>query len=96
LKLIDSKIAYLTSDRPLQTPWLKSFEIEKLLPLDPKIISKELAERDVGILEIKKRGVDIVPEEFRKKLKLKGKGAASLIITKRGDTRVALLGKPIH
>lgn len=96
LKLIDTKIAYLTSNSPAQSPWLKGFEIEKHLPLDVKVISKELAERDVGILEIKKRGVDIVPEEFRKKLKLRGKGAASLIITKRGDTRVALLGKPIH
>jgi hypothetical protein len=96
LKLIDNKIAYLTSNSPAQSPWLKGFEIEKHLPLDVKVISKELAERDVGILEIKKRGVDIVPEEFRKKLKLRGKGAASLIITKRGDTRVALLGKPIH
>ena len=96
LKLIDNKIAYLTSDSPVQSPWLKGFEIEKQLALDPKTISKELAERDVGILEIKKRGVDITPEEFRKKLKLRGKGAASLIITKRGDTRVALLGKPIH
>jgi len=96
LKLLDSKIAYLTSDSLVRSPWLKSFQIEKQLPLDPKVISKELAERDVGILEIKKRGVDITPEEFRKKLKLRGKGAASLIITKRGDTRIALLGKPIH
>ncbi|MDR9444094.1 MAG: class I SAM-dependent methyltransferase [Microbacteriaceae bacterium] len=96
LKLIDKKIAYLTSAELITSPWLKTYEIEQQFPLDIKILSKELAKRDIGILEIKKRGVDITPEELRKKLKLKGKGAASLIVTKRDDTRIALLGKPIH
>lgn len=96
LKLIDKTIAYLTSEELIRSPWLKAFEIEKQFPLDAKVISKELQQQEIGILEIKKRGVDITPEEFRKKLMLKGKGAASLIITKLGDTRIALLGKPIH
>ncbi len=96
LKLIDKKIAYLTSTELMTSPWLKTYEIEQQFPFDIKLLSKELAKRDIGILEIKKRGVDITPEELRKKLKLKGKGAASLIITKRDDTRIALLGKPIH
>ena len=96
LSLIDRSIAYLTSDKLVQSPWIKTFEIAETFPLDSKLISRELEQRGIGILEIKKRGVDITPEEFRKKLKLKGKGAASLIITKRGDTRIALLGKPIH
>jgi SAM-dependent methyltransferase len=96
LKLIDQRIAYLTSNELVRSPWLKAYEIEERFPLDRKLISDELASRGVGILEIKKRGVDITPEEFRKKLKLRGKGAASLIITKLGDTRIALLGKPIH
>jgi SAM-dependent methyltransferase len=96
LKLIDKTIAYLTSDELIHSPWLKAYEIEKQYPLDVKTISKDLRQQEIGILEIKKRGVDVTPEEFRKKLKLKGMGAASLIITKLGDTRIALLGKPIH
>ena len=96
LKLIDRRIAYLTSNVLIDSPWLKAYEIEQSFPLNPTLIAKELASRGVGILEIKKRGVDITPEEFRKKLKLRGKGAASLILTKLGDTRIALLGKPIH
>jgi SAM-dependent methyltransferase len=96
LKLIDKKIAYLSSAELITSPWLKTYEIQQQFPLDIKILSKELAKRDIGILEIKKRGVDLTPEELRKKLKLRGKGAASLIITKRDDTRIALLGKPIH
>lgn len=96
LSLIDKTIAYLTSDELILSPWLKTFEIEETFKLDPKVISQELQRREIGNLEIKKRGFDITPEEFRKKLKLRGKGAASLILTKRGDTRVALLGKPIH
>ena len=94
--LIDEKIAYLTSDELIKSPWLRGFEILEEWPFDEKLIAKELKARSIGILEIKKRGVDLIPEQFRKKLNLSGKGAASLIVTKRGDTRVALLGKPIH
>ena len=94
--LIDEKIAYLTSDELIKSPWLRGFEILEEWPFDEKLIAKELKARSIGILEIKKRGVDLIPEQFRKKVKLSGKGAASLIVTKRGDTRVALLGKPIH
>ena len=96
LGLIDEKIAYLTSDEQIKSPWLRGFEILEIWPFDEKLIAKQLKARSIGILEIKKRGVDLIPEQFRKKLKLSGKGAASLIVTKRGDTRVALLGKPIH
>jgi hypothetical protein len=53
LKLIDKKIAYLTSAELITSPWLKTYEIEQQFPLDIKILSKELAKRDIGILEIK-------------------------------------------
>ena len=96
LGLMDEKIAYLTSDEELRSPWLRGFEILEVWPFDEKFIARELKARSIGILEIKKRGVDLIAEQFRKKLKLIGKGAASLIVTKRGDTRIALLGKPIH
>ncbi|MEL0319580.1 MAG: hypothetical protein VXA46_02480 [Aquiluna sp.] len=50
-----------------------------------------MAKLDIGRVEIKKRGVDIDPEVFRKKLKLKGSGAATLIATKVGGARKALV-----
>ena len=34
-------------------------------PLDVKTLKRELAARGIGTLEIKKRGVDIDPAQFR-------------------------------
>ena len=96
LTTVSDGIAYLSSDNLTQSPWLKAYELVENLPLDEGAIRKALAARGIGKLEIKKRGVDITPEQLRPKLKLKGEGAASLILTKVGDARRALIVQPIR
>ncbi|MEY4714298.1 MAG: hypothetical protein RIQ37_628, partial [Actinomycetota bacterium] len=96
LTLVSKDIAYLTSDELIDSPWLKAFEVIDVLSLDEKQIRKYLVEKQIGIVEIKKRGVDVTPEELRKKLRLKGTGAATLILTKLGDARKTLVVKPIR
>jgi hypothetical protein len=93
---VSEGIAYLSSDTLASSPWLKTFEVLETLPLDEATIRKSLSKRGIGKLEIKKRGVDITPEELRPKLKLKGEGAATLILTKVGDARRALIVQPIR
>jgi len=66
------------------------------LPLDVKQIKAYCTSHDIGVLEIKKRGVDITPEQLRPKLKLKGAGAATLILTKVGSARQAIVSRPIR
>ena len=92
---IAPSIAYLSSDSELSSPWLRGFEVMESLPLDVKRIAKRMSELDIGTLEIKKRGVDITPEQLRPKLKLKGKNAATLILTRVGDARKALVCQPL-
>jgi hypothetical protein len=96
LSSVSEGIAYLTSDELVDSPWLKAYEVLENLPLDEAAIRKSLAARGIGKLEIKKRGVDITPEQLRPKLRLKGEGAASLILTKVGDARRALIVQPIR
>ena len=93
---ISDGIAYLSSEQLNDSPWLKAYQVLDVLPLDESTIRKALAQRGIGKLEIKKRGVDITPEELRPKLKLKGEGAATLILTKVGDARRALIVQPIR
>lgn len=88
---ISDGIAYLSSNQEIDSPWLKKYRVIEMLPLDEKQIRKRLGELGIGILEIKKRGVDITPEALRPKLKLKGSGAATLILTKVGSARKALI-----
>ena len=92
---IAPSIAYLSSDNEISSPWLRGFEVMESLPLDVKRIAKRMSELDIGTLEIKKRGVDITPEQLRPKLKLKGRNAATLILTRVGDARKALVCQPL-
>ncbi|MEU1972092.1 class I SAM-dependent methyltransferase [Microbacterium sp. NPDC019599] len=89
--MIDEHIAYLTSDAPLTSPFVASFRVREELPADTKKLAKALRERGIGRLEIKKRGVDIDPAALRKSLALRGDESATLIVTRIGQKRVALL-----
>ncbi|MGA1627597.1 MAG: THUMP-like domain-containing protein [Aquiluna sp.] len=95
LGLLSQGIAYLTGSER-KSPWLRGYKLLAEMPLDEKAISRYLSERSIGSLEIKKRGVDIDPQLMRKRLKLKGSGAATLIATKVGGARKALVCEPIR
>lgn len=84
-------IAYLTSDAALTTPFVSSFRVREVFAADVKTLAKALRGLDIGTLEIKKRGMDIDPAVFRKKLNLKGSQSATLILTRAGTKRVAIL-----
>jgi SAM-dependent methyltransferase len=89
--MLDEHIAYLTSDAALTSPFVSTFRVREVLPADPKALSKALREREIGRLEIKKRGVDIDPATFRTKLKLRGPESATLFVTRIGTRRTAIL-----
>lgn len=89
-------IAYLSSNEQVSSPWLKSYRVIDVLPLDEKRLASWCREHGIGIVEIKKRGVDITPEQLRPKLKLKGTGAVTMILTKMAGARKALICEPIR
>jgi hypothetical protein len=91
LGLIAPDIAYLTGDYLLESPWLRGFRVLETMAFDRKKLKARLQELGIGILEIKKRGSDVVPEVLRKELQLKGKRAATLIVTRVGDSHRALI-----
>ena len=93
--MLDPHIAYMSSDVLVETPFAHGFEITEKLPLDVKQIRAWAQSHNIGTLEIKKRGVDIDPAEFRKKLSLSGKDSATLILTRIGDERMALVAQRV-
>lgn len=102
--LLDERIAYLTSDRPVSHPALAGFRVLATMPIHEKTLKRWVKEEGIGTLTIKKRGVDISPEELRKKLlaggKKKGKKSATLILTRLGEgrdsRRVAIHAEPLE
>lgn len=88
-------IAYLTGSQRLESPWLKGYEVLEEMAFDRKKLKARLREMGVGILEIKKRGADILPEQLRKELDPKGKNSATLIVTRIGEAHRVIIAKPL-
>ena len=84
-------MAYLTSDEALTSPFVASFRVREEVPSDARALAKLLRARGIGTLEIKKRGVDVDPAAFRGKLGLRGDESATLILTRVGQRRLAML-----
>jgi hypothetical protein len=95
LKIISPDIAYLTSDEKISSPWMRGFEVIDNLVFDRKKLKAYVKKNGIGVLEIKKRGSDISPEELRRELSPKGEGAATLVVTRVGDAHRVLVTQPI-
>ena len=93
---IASSIAYLSSNQFIHTPFAQAFKVIDIVPLDIRAITQYCRDAGIGTLEIKKRGVDIDPATFRTKLKLKGSASATLILTRAGDGRVAIVAERVR
>jgi SAM-dependent methyltransferase len=92
-RMVSDEIAYITSDRAVETPFAACFRIIEQLPLDERRLKRELQVRGIGRVEIKKRGVDIDPAAFRRRLAPRGDGEATLVLTRVAGRRVALLAE---
>jgi SAM-dependent methyltransferase len=92
--LLDEHIAYVASDASFQTPFARGYEVLEELPYREKPLRAALRERGIGSLTIKKRGVDIVPEQLRKRLALAGDDEATLVLTRGAGHGTARLVRP--
>jgi hypothetical protein len=91
LHIFAPEIAYLTGDIAISSPWLRGYEVLDNLVFDRKKLKTYLRERNIGTLEIKKRGADITPEQLRRELDPKGPNSATLIVTRVGSTHRVLV-----
>jgi SAM-dependent methyltransferase len=92
--LVDEHIAYVTSDASFRTPFARGYRVLEQLPYREKPLRAALHQRGIGRLTIKKRGVQVVPEELRKRLALRGDNEATLVMTRVAGQGTALLVQP--
>ncbi|MEU1126294.1 class I SAM-dependent methyltransferase [Streptomyces sp. NPDC005899] len=93
-RLIDETIAYVTSDTPYDSDHATRYEITDQLPFNLKKLRGLLRERQVGVLTVKKRGSAVEPEELRRKMKLQGRQAATVFLTRVAGAPTMLVGQP--
>lgn len=89
--LVDEHIAYVTADEAFHSPFARSYRVLEELPYREKQLRAALRERRIGRLAIKKRGVDVVPEQLRKRLSLSGDREGILVLTRVAGNGTALL-----
>jgi SAM-dependent methyltransferase len=93
--LLDEHIAYVTGDEAFRTPFARGYRVLETLPYREKQLRAALRARNIGRLAIKKRGVDVSPEELRKRLSLKGDDEGTLVLTRVAGAGTALLVEPL-
>jgi hypothetical protein len=91
--LLDPRIAYITGDSAVpDSPWVSTFDVLDEVPFARKQLRKWLRERGYSNVVVKKRGLDLVPEQLRSDLALRGDGpTATLLMTRTDNGPLALL-----
>ena len=91
LNLINRKIAYLTGNNNIDTPFLKKYIVKKVLDINYEEINKTLSELNLGKIDFKSRGVNVNLRNIHKKIKGTGKYKGLVIFTKIKEDNKAIL-----
>jgi SAM-dependent methyltransferase len=87
--LLDSQIAYLTSDSLHDTPFAARFVVRQRLPFHLNALRSWIHRDHIGALEIKKRGVDVDPADLRRRLRLVGPKSGTIVISRTPNGAIA-------
>lgn len=101
--LVDQHIAYICAPELVETPFARAYKVLEVMPLNIKALKAWVKANGVGVLDIKKRGTSVTPEELRKQLLPAGKGpakargnkTATLVLTRIGEEKVAVVVEPV-
>ncbi len=90
-RLIDEKIAYVTSDAQPRTDLGVIYRVLDEIPFGVKKMRAVLRTRGVGNVVVKKRGIAVVPEQLRQRLALVGTEDATIVLSRTANGPMALL-----
>jgi hypothetical protein len=82
---IDPQIAFLTLNRPVQTPFARTLRVLDSAPWNEKRFAKRLRELGIGAADIRRRGLAGDVDQIHRRLKLAGPNRATIVITRVND-----------
>jgi hypothetical protein len=82
---IDPQIAFLTLDRPAETPFARTLRVLESAPWHEKRFAGRLRDLGIGAVDIRRRGLAGDVDQIRRRLKLAGAQRATLVITRVND-----------
>ena len=88
---LDPRIAFLSADEPLRSPFGRPLRVEASLAWNLKRLRQVLRERGVGTVEVRKRGSAVDVADLTTRLRLRGDGRAVVVLTRVADRPWALV-----
>jgi SAM-dependent methyltransferase len=82
---LDPRIAFLSADRPLRSPFGRLLAVDASLPWSLKRLREVLRRRGVGAVEVRKRGSAVDVDELTSRLRLRGDARAVVVLTRVAD-----------
>jgi hypothetical protein len=82
---IDDRIAFLSSDTPLRTPFGRGLRVIDSGPWDHKRLPARLRDLDIGAVDIRRRGLAGDVDRLYRRLRLTGSRRATVVMTRAGD-----------
>jgi len=82
---IDPQIAFLTLNRPVQTPFARTLRVLDSAPWNEKRFARRLRELGIGAADIRRRGLAGDVDQIHRRLKLAGPHRATIVITRVND-----------
>ncbi len=92
---IDPMIAFLATDREVSTPFARTLRVLESMPWHEKQAARRLRELGIGAADIRRRGLAGDVELIRRRLGLRGEGAATIVLTRREDRPWGLICTPV-
>lgn len=89
--LLDAAVAYLSCDEPVDSPFATCFEVLQTLDADEKSLRAWVRANRVGVLEIKKRAIDVDPAALRRRLRPSGPNRATIVLARTTEGARALV-----
>jgi hypothetical protein len=88
---LDPRIAFLSADEPLATPFGRLLRVDASLPWNLRTLRQVLRERGVGTVEVRKRGSAVDVADLTGRLRLRGHDRAVVVLTRVADRPWALV-----
>ena len=88
---LDPRIAFLSADEPLRSPFGRLLRVEASLAWNLKRRRQVLRERGVGTVEVRKRGSAVDVADLTTRLRLRGDARAVVVLTRVADRPWALV-----
>jgi SAM-dependent methyltransferase len=79
---LDPRIAFLSADQPLRSPFGRLLAVDASLPWSLKRLREVLRQRGVGAVEVRKRGSAVDVDELTGRLRLRGDARAVVVLTR--------------